>query len=363
VILSASEEVNWSTNAGTLGSTRGTRIVLEAPRNGGTVTITVQDLKDATRKAFAVVQVAAPVTSTVPWRTHTFAAGAKFSADGSLWTWGLNNQFQVPGSKAGVVSIALQNEALSGMATVGASGYLNTDITAVALAKNGTLWAWGGDHPTPVAIDRNIRYAGYTYCLVGTAGDGQYFTSSGNARTTNPQIKEAYVTSVQNDSDGSGSLAVLSQDGTVAVSAFCASSDLEDGPVTVDGLTHVTDVTSIDEDLSIALRQDGSAVLIDNTHYRQPTFRDLAGFNSIRVIASAGQGDHAGCGFTIMQDGTVRSFELDDSRVPTVPVPVPGLANIVDVSITGSHALFLRQDGTLFALGLNSDGELGNGIT
>lgn len=366
VILSASEEVNWSASGGTLGSTRGTRIVLEAPRTGGTVTITVQDPKDATRKAFAVVQVVAPAVAAFPWRTHTFAAGASFStavsADGSLWTWGLNTQFQVPGGKSSAVTIPVRSEGMSGMVTVGASRFLNADIAGVALAKNGTLWAWGTDHPTPAAIDKNLKYADYNFCLVDSAGDGRFTMSDGMDRSLSPLKTVAYVTSVQNSYDSGGSLAVLSSDGTVAISRFCISNDVNPAPVAVDGLTQVTDVTSIFEDLSIALRRDGTAVLIDSSN-DVPTYQDLAGFSGIRAIASSGKRGGGGWGYAVMNDGTVRGFVLDDSRVPSVPAPVAGLAGIVDVSVSGSHALFLRRDGTLFALGLNGDGELGNGTT
>ena len=366
VILSASEEVTWTTSGGILGSTRGTRIVLETPKNGGNVTVTVQDPKDATRKAFAVVQVLAPITVTVPWRTHTFAAGESFSAavstDGSLWTWGLNDQFQVPGSKSARVNIPLRTEGLNDMSTVGTSK-VNTSTAAVALAKNGTLWAWGREHPTPAAIDKNLKYVDYSYCLVGSEGDGQYFLLEQSGRTVAPQKTVAYVTSLENAYTTGGALAVVMQDGTVAVSSQCYVDDSQRGPITVSGLSNVTDVTTISRNLSIALRRDGTAVLIDNTTASPPTFRDLAGFSGIRVLASNGKRGGSGWGFVVMQDGTVRSFELDDSRIPSVPVPVRGLANIVDVSVSESHALFLRQDGTLFALGLNDDGELGNGTT
>lgn len=63
VIFTASQAVNWTASAVSLGSTQGTRIVLEAPRTPSTITVTVTDPKDANRRAFAVVTVAGPNAS------------------------------------------------------------------------------------------------------------------------------------------------------------------------------------------------------------------------------------------------------------------------------------------------------------
>lgn len=364
VILSASEEVNWTTTGGALGSTRGTRIVLEAPRNGGNITVTAQDPKDVTRKAFAVVQISTPAVNVIPWRTHTFAAGASFSAavspDGSLWTWGLNSQSQIPGGKTNTVTVPLRTEGISNLMNVGTSRFRDTSIAGIALAKNGTLWSWGENHKTLAAIDKNVAYVDYSTCLVVSAGDGTFSSSTGNGRTKNDAKQVAYVTSGESKHGGGNSLMIFRKDGTVAISPHC---DLGSGEaIVIDGLKNVIDVTSVFEELYIALRNDGSAVLINNSSER-PEVQELAGFTSIRTIASSSKRGGGGWGFVITNDGMVRGFELDGSNIPTVPKPVAGLSDMVDVSVSGSHALFLRKDGTLFALGLNNDGELGNGTT
>jgi alpha-tubulin suppressor-like RCC1 family protein len=54
------------------------------------------------------------------------------------------------------------------------------------------------------------------------------------------------------------------------------------------------------------------------------------------------------------------------AQVPHVvpfPVPVPGLSGVVDVAAGGSHSLALLEDGTVWAWGLNRQGQLGDGTT
>ncbi len=357
VILSASEEVNWFSSGGALGSMRGTRIVLEAPRTGGNVTITIQDPKDASRKAFAVVQVAMPATNAIPWRVHTFAAGASFStaisADGSLWTWGLNDKFQVPSGKAGNVLIPVRAEGLSGLVSVGAAKFLDVDNAGITLAKNGTLWLWGRSHKNPSAVDKNVMYADYSTCLVVSSGDGTFAVSEGNGRRKNDYRQIAYVTSGYRNS----TQLAISQNGNVLVSGECGR-----GLNVVDGLKDAVDITPVGDDVDIVLKQDGSVVLL-KTSESPVNFQELAGFSNVRIIGSSSRRGGGGWGFVVMKDNTVRGFELDDSNIPSVPKPVAGLSDIIDVSVSGSHALFLRKDGTLFAIGLNDNGELGNGTT
>jgi alpha-tubulin suppressor-like RCC1 family protein len=363
VILSASEEVNWSSSGGILGSTHGTRVVLEAPRTGGSVTVTIQDPKDITRKAFAIVQVLVPEIVTVSWHTRTFAAGSSFSTavstDGSLWTWGLNDQFQVPGGKSNSVSIPIRVEGLSNLINVGAAHSLDASFAGVALSKNGTLWAWGSGHKTPASIDKNISYFDYNTCLITSPGDGTLSVSTRNGIVTYELKQVGYATTGEGtDSyDSSLSLAVISKTGAVSIADSCGK-DVK----VVGGLTDVKDISPVGKDLYIALHKDGSAVLIDNKS-NVPIFRELAGFTNIHIVSSYLKRGGGGWGYAIMADGTVRGFELDDSGIPSVPKPVVGLTDIVDVSVSDSHALLLRKDGTLFAVGLNGDGELGNGTT
>jgi alpha-tubulin suppressor-like RCC1 family protein len=47
----------------------------------------------------------------------------------------------------------------------------------------------------------------------------------------------------------------------------------------------------------------------------------------------------------------------------TVPIPVPGLANVVAIAAGGEHSLALLANGTVMAWGRNDFGELGNGDT
>jgi formylglycine-generating enzyme required for sulfatase activity len=47
----------------------------------------------------------------------------------------------------------------------------------------------------------------------------------------------------------------------------------------------------------------------------------------------------------------------------TSPVQVPGVSNVAQVSAGGSHTMFVKTDGTLWGMGYNSQGQLGDGST
>jgi len=73
----------------------------------------------------------------------------------------------------------------------------------------------------------------------------------------------------------------------------------------------------------------------------------------------------------VKKDGTVwawganSSGQLGNNSTTTskVPVQVPGLTNVIAIAAGASHALALKSDGTVWAWGLNASGQLGIGST
>lgn len=95
----------------------------------------------------------------------------------------------------------------------------------------------------------------------------------------------------------------------------------------------------------------------------------VSGLASGVVQVSAGcTGQH---GLALTSDGTVWAWgqntygQLGNGTLTnsTTPVQVTGLTGVIQVSAGATHSLALRSDGTVWAWGDNSFGELGNGVT
>jgi len=95
-----------------------------------------------------------------------------------------------------------------------------------------------------------------------------------------------------------------------------------------------------------------SAIVVDDV--------SVGGAHSL-FIDTSGNVFATGLNFGQLGDGTVIS-----RNITAQVVGVGGVGNLIDVIATaggGFHSLFLKSDGTVFATGLNSNGQLGDGTT
>lgn len=348
VILTASELSNWSTTAGTLGSVQGTRIVLEAPMTPGPVTVTITDPKDATRKAFGVVTVKAPLQTVVTWKPSTIAAGLQFSAavgtDGRLWVWGSNEQRVLLGSSAKTSPTPMQIDNITGVQAVAASPTSKLESgSAIAVVAEGTAWLWGGKTINPVSQSSQAQ-------AVNLRGCGSILQSDHTVLGDFEKFTLKNVVHLTANSDRTSSVsAAIDRTGNLFVSRGQCSSDFKQ----VTGLRDVVAAEALDLGLVLAATADGRGFLVKNLQSKP-----LVGFTDIQRLTTAGR-----LGFFVKKNGTLFQFTLDKSGNPSVPAQVKGLSDIVDVSMSGGHTLALRRDGTLFAMGNNQYGQLGNGTT
>ena len=95
----------------------------------------------------------------------------------------------------------------------------------------------------------------------------------------------------------------------------------------------------------------------------------IAELADVRWIAASNTGMAAA--FAVGADGQVRAWGFDrfgalalGELSPTVAVVTPRLStaigDVVEVATSGEHTLFVKRDGSVWAVGSNASGQLGN---
>ena len=253
---------------------------------------------------------AQPVTKIAAGQGHTLF----LKSDGSLWAMGLNGNGQL-----------------------GDGTYNNTNRPELIVSNNVTAIAAGGGgtpnvsgHSLFLKSDGSLWGMGYNGC--GQLGDG---TKSPNAPNSGTNRPEEIVTS--------------------NVTAVAAGSN------------H-----------SLFLKSDGSLWAMGNNTYGQlgdGTYSPNKPFPGIvtpeeivasNVTAIAAGGNHS---LFLKSDGSLwamgESFfgELGDGTLNKTNRPEMIVAsNVTAVATGGYHSLFIKSDGSLWAMGLNNCGQLGDGV-
>ncbi|MFA7150813.1 MAG: prepilin-type N-terminal cleavage/methylation domain-containing protein [Candidatus Paceibacterota bacterium] len=300
-------------------------------------------------------------------------------SDGTVWAWGYGNYGQL-GINFTTSYTPIQVKG------VGGSGYL-TNIIAIgigndhslALKSDGTVYAWG----------RN--YYGYL---------GDDTTTN---RSTPVQVKgvggEGYLTSITDIAAGVYHTLALKSDGTVYSWGYNGIGQLGDGttvnkhtPVQVKGVGgegYLTDIVAIaaGDYHSLALKSDGTVwawgenvvgQLGDNTTTNRSTpvqVKGVGGEGYLTNVASVAAGN--AYSLALLDDGTVYALgyngsgQLGDNTTTnrSTPVQVKGpfgigyLTDIVGIAAGWKHSLATREDGTAWAWGYNGWGQLGDRTT
>ena len=191
-----------------------------------------------------------------------------------------------------------------------------------------------------------------------------------------------YITGVKAISAGDSHTVALKNDGTVLAWGLNSYGQLGDGtstdshtPVQVSGLTGITAI-SAGESHTVALKNDGTfwawgrnyyGQLGDGTTTNRNTPVQISGLTRITAI-SAGVFNTV----ALKNDGTVWAWGLNSSGQlgdgtttdSYTPVQVSGLTGVTSIAVGFvSHAVALKNDGTVWAWGSNSYGQLGDGTT
>ncbi len=239
----------------------------------------------------------------------------------------------------------------------------------------GTVYAWGYDG-------------------LGALGDGTVGAPDcgGVCNATPTQSSPNALGDVVAIAAGSGHTLALKADGTVWAWGADGLGQLGDGtvgggpvacanvctatPTQIAGLSNVVAIAA-GFTHSLALRSDGAVYAWGDDAQGQlgdgtvgpnnPTPTQIATLSAIRAIA-AGE-NHS---LALKIDGTVYAWgndsggQLGDGTVSTPPSnPTPtqlgGLSDITAITAGAFHSLALKADGTVYAWGLDTEGQLGNG--
>lgn len=326
--------------------------------------------------------------STMPMKMKFIAGGSQFSAsigvDGSVWTWGDNYAGQLGDGSKISQSIPTKIKGLSGFKAI-SCGANHT----LALKEDGTVWAWGqnlckqigngtknGTQSSPVKVIglNNIKAVagGYNHSVAlksdgtvwtwGRNCEGQLGRETSDVYTDTPGVIKSLddVTAIAALSDYT---AALKSDGTVWI---CGQvyGNWSDTMTQAEGLTDIIAISAMANNVA-ALKSDGTVYLWKFTAYASELTK-IEGLEDIKSISS-GQYQLT----ALKKDGSLwtvgKSYSVSGVLVGADPdfVNITRINNIDNVRTMASgynHTLILKNDGTVWGMGNNRAGQLGNGI-
>ena len=319
-----------------------------------------------TLSPLAVGQPAVVSAATSVCTASTFTAGGFVSAgisNGTLYMWGANG--------AGQLGV--------GFFSGGQPTPLPV-LTTTGLLSPKAVWTWGG---SSFAIDSSGQLWGW--------GDN-YWGEVGKPTTVKLFASPVQITGpnhvVQASSGGFDTMA-LTADGTVwgwGTSFFgglgFVQSTPQPTPAVLPGLSNIVEVSD-GPYTSVALKADGTVygagqnmageLGLGSAVSQTSTFQPLPGLSNVIQVAINGEGnlsayvvavDQSGHVFAAgnNQDGEMGNGSPSSTKQVTF-AQVPNLGSVKSVAAGDSHILAVKNDGTVWAWGSNSYGQLGDGTT
>ena len=279
---------------------------------------------------------------------HTIA----LKTDGTVWTWGRNASGQLGDGSTNNRMVPAQVGGLSSSTAVAAGA-----SHSVALQNDGTVKAWGD------------------------GSSGQLGNGLSNGSLTPVTVQG--LTNVVAIACGYNHTIALRSDGTVWTWGANYAGQLGNGsttlsltPVQVTGLTGVTAIASGSAH-TLAIKSDGTVwawgnnfagQLGNGTTTNSNTPVQVSGLTSVTAIAAG-----IGHSMALRGDGTLWAWGgnsdgelgIGYGTPPTdrrlTPARIPYLSGISSIASGDSHALALKSNGVVYAWGLGSTGQLGDG--
>jgi alpha-tubulin suppressor-like RCC1 family protein len=288
------------------------------------------------------------ITSVATGVEHSLA----LKNDGTVWGWGLNFSGQLGNGIQTSSNVPVQNN-LSNVIAISAGQY-----HSLSLKNDGTVWAWGNNNS-------------------GELGNG-----TGNGLSLVPVQVNNLINVIAISSGYSHNLA-LKSDGTVWAWGYNGYGQIGIGSLTPLFVTapvqvsNFTDVIAIagGYNHSLALKSDGTVLAWGNNSSGQigigsntpsTVISPMQVSNLTNVIAIAGADGHS---LALKNDGTVWAWGFNsqgqlgngNNTESHVPVQVSNLSGVAAIAAGRNHSLVRKNDGTVWTWGQNGTGQLGNG--
>ncbi|MGG4451227.1 RCC1 domain-containing protein [Brevibacillus porteri] len=264
-------------------------------------------------------------------------------SDGTVWAWGANNHGQLGDGTTVQKNVPVQVKGITNIMRIAAGSN-----HSIALKADGTVWAWG-------------------YNSDGALGNGTFSPYS------NTPVQAVGLTDVAEIAAGGNHGLALKKDGTVWMWGIIPGKS-KNIPFKVEGLTEVKAIAS-GVDHCLAVKKDGtvwawgwnsSGQLGINNMIDTVVPTQTNGLSNIVSVA-------AGFSHSLALDvngkvyvwGSGSSGQIGDGSYSEkfVPVNIPELTDIEQIASGPSayHSIALKRDGTVYAWGSNSQGQLGDG--
>ncbi|WP_272946193.1 chitobiase/beta-hexosaminidase C-terminal domain-containing protein [Geobacter sp. OR-1] len=279
---------------------------------------------------------------------HTLA----LKANGTVWAWGLNNKGQLGNNSTSNSNTPVQVSNLaSGVIAISGSRGLHN----MALKNDGTVWTWGSND----------------YGQIGNGGATPYNTAPISVSSGAIAISASALSSI-----------VLKSDYTVWAwgdNAFgqCGLDPYYDPtifyPTQIAGIANAIAISSGDNQ-TMSLLADGTAVALGRNDYGQlgnnpgaPSYSPVSVLNLNGIVSIASGANHT---MAIKDNGTFWGWGLNDngqlgiSTTDNMGFPaVSPMGSLITPQVAAGykHTVALKNDGTVWAWGLNDHGQLGNG--
>jgi len=275
---------------------------------------------------------------------HTMA----IKSDGSLWAWGWNNDGQLGDGTTNYRRTPIK--IMDDVVQVSAGGNLVYGYShTMAIKKDGSLWAWGGNYD-------------------GILGDGT-ITTYDDYRTVIENNNKSFPVKIMDDviqvSAGDTHTMAIKSDGSLWAWGLNISGQLGDGTLEnkILPIKIMEDVVQVSagNGYTIAIKNDGSLWAWGWRSFGNiPTkiMDDVIQVSVGRAHSMAIQGDGSLWAwgwnlFGMLGDSTAGG----DYKYP----PIKVMDGVAQVSAGYEHTMAIKNDGSLWAWGRNDSGQLGDG--